>query len=206
MKTAGPKAPLTVSRPELLVNGSDREFRRLVHTLFAFAARCEVIRNSYAAHVGLPGPQYTILMCIRHLSADGPVNVKTVADHLRLSGSFIASETRKLEDLGLLTKSQDPGDRRQTMLEVTEKGREMFERLAPLQQPVSNVQFGALTQQQFRELIPLFEALVDNCDHAMALQRYLMIGGEDAAADKHITRRRRIRRNTDAGKMLASGG
>jgi hypothetical protein len=32
--SAAPKAALTISRPEMLVNGSDQEFRRLVHSLF----------------------------------------------------------------------------------------------------------------------------------------------------------------------------
>ena len=33
-KAAVQKAALTISRPEMLVNGSDQEFRRLVHSLF----------------------------------------------------------------------------------------------------------------------------------------------------------------------------
>jgi hypothetical protein len=33
------KAPLTISRPEMVVSGSDRHFRRLVHSLFGFLAR-----------------------------------------------------------------------------------------------------------------------------------------------------------------------
>lgn len=206
MKTVGPKAPPTISRSELLVGGSDREFRRLIHGLFAFAARCEVIRNSYAAYVGLPGPQYSILLCIRHLSADGAVNVKTVAEHLRLSGSFIASETRKLEDLGLLTKSQDPDDRRQTMLVVTGRGRELFEKLAPIQRQVNDIQFSSLSRQQFLDLIPQVESLIEGCDQAVALQRYLTLGGEDVDGARTAVRRpRKSRKGADAGKLLAGG-
>jgi hypothetical protein len=40
--------PLTTSRPELIVNGSDREFRELVHNLFGFFALHERIRNGHA--------------------------------------------------------------------------------------------------------------------------------------------------------------
>src|SRR5690242_11025860 len=66
-------APLTVSRPELLVDGTDREFRKLVHGLFTFFALHTAIRDGYAAALGLPGPQYTILLCVRNLSDAGPV-------------------------------------------------------------------------------------------------------------------------------------
>lgn len=176
----GAGVPLTISRPELVVDGSDRHFRRFIHALFAVFARCEVVRNNYAEHVGLPGPQYSILLCIRHLSADGPVNVKTVATHLRLSGSFITSETRKLEELGLLTKVRDPKDRRQTRLVVTKKGGDLLDRLAPMQRQVNDVQFACLSREQFLELIPLMEELIDCCDRAIALQRYMKLGGQDS--------------------------
>jgi len=43
--------PVTVSRPELLVNGSDRQFRRLVHGLFGFLARHEAIRRGHATNI-----------------------------------------------------------------------------------------------------------------------------------------------------------
>ena len=48
-------APLTVSRPELLADGSDREFRQLVHALFGFLARHEAVRAGHAARIGLAG-------------------------------------------------------------------------------------------------------------------------------------------------------
>lgn len=169
-------AALTVSRPELLVDGSDLEFSRLVHSLYAFFARCELIRNSYAEMSGLPGPQYSILRCIRHLNADGPVNVKTVAEHLYLSGSFIAAETRKLEEVGLLSKAENPKDRRQTVLQVTKKGRDLLDSLAPIKQQVNNTQFGCLSREQFHDLIPLVEQLIEGSDQAIALQNYLRLG------------------------------
>ena len=176
------KAPLTISRPEMLVDGSDREFRRLIHALFAFFARCEVIRNNYAEHVGLPGPQYSILLCIQHLSADGLVNVKTVAEHLRLSGSFIAAETRKLEELGLLSKAQDTNDRRQTVLVVTKEGCKLLDQLAPMQRKVNDIQFACMNGDQFLELIPMMENLTDCCGQAVALQKYLKLGEPMATA------------------------
>ena len=45
--------PLTVNRPELIVNGSDREFRELVHNLFGFFALHECVRNGHAKFIGL---------------------------------------------------------------------------------------------------------------------------------------------------------
>src|SRR5258708_28395697 len=56
-RTDGPKGsiPLTVSRPELLSGGTDRDFRRLVHNTFAFMARHEAVRDGHARPIGLAG-------------------------------------------------------------------------------------------------------------------------------------------------------
>jgi len=63
-KASRASAPLTVSRPELLVQGSDRAFRSLVHGLFGFFARHEAIRSGHGARIGLVGIEYTVLISI----------------------------------------------------------------------------------------------------------------------------------------------
>ena len=79
-------APLTISRPELLIDGSDRHFRRLVHGLFGFLARHEAVRAGHAARIGLVGIQYTVLISIRHLAVEeADISVNRVAEHLFLS-------------------------------------------------------------------------------------------------------------------------
>jgi hypothetical protein len=57
-------APLTISRPELIVNGSDREFRELVHNLFGFFALHERVRSGHGKFIGLAGIEYTVLIVI----------------------------------------------------------------------------------------------------------------------------------------------
>ena len=195
--------PLTITKPEMLVQGSDREFRRLIHALFAFFARCESIRNNYAEHVGLPGPMYSILLCIRHLSADGLVNVKKVAEHLRLSGSFIAAETRKLEKLGLLTKAQNVIDRRQTVLDVTKRGAELLDQLAPMQRKVNDIQFACLNRDQFLKLIPIIENLTDCSNQALALQKYLKLGEYGEKAFSTSRNQKPVNKNNLSTKEVA---
>lgn len=167
------KLPLTIGRPELLVDGSDQVFRKLVHGLFTFLALHEAIRDSYAAHVGLGGIQYTILQSIRHLSQRQAVNVRDVADHLRLSGSFITAETTKLQDMGLLEKKQASDDRRRVSLKVTRKGMQMFDDIAPMQRTVNDVQFGSLTASQFHELVAIVDQMTGASQDALTLLHYL---------------------------------
>src|SRR5712671_3626088 len=111
--------PLTVSRSELMIDGSDREFRSFVHGMLAFSARLEAVRSGFAAIIGLTGIQYTILISVNHLEQRGGVNIQRgevsvgmIAGHLHVSGAFVTIETGKLLKAGLLTKRPDPKDRR----------------------------------------------------------------------------------------------
>ena len=170
----GDALPLTTSRPELLSDGRDREFRHLVHALFGFAAHHEHIRAGHGKAIGLAGIEYTVLISIAHLSLDGDVNVKTVADHLYLSGAFITAVAGKLMKLGLIHKKVDAGDRRRVTLTVSAQGRAALERLAPIQRQVNDMEFGTLTRQEFELLTGIVERLVESGARAVALQNYLL--------------------------------
>ena len=171
------KAPLTISRPEMLVSGSDRHFRRLVHSLFGFLARHEAIRSGHGARIGLAGIEYTTLISIRHLDAEeGDVNVNRVAEHLHLSGAFVTTITNKLLRRGLIHKSIDPADRRRVKLQVSEKGDALLAELAPAQRQVNDAQFGCLSQAEFLHLLDMVERLIASSENAVRLQAYLDSG------------------------------
>jgi DNA-binding MarR family transcriptional regulator len=166
-------APLTISRPELLINGSDRHFRRLVHGLFGFLARHEAVRAGHAARIGLVGIEYTVLISIRHLAVEETdVSVNRVAEHLFLSGAFVTTVTNKLVKRGLIHKLPDPNDRRRVRLEVAEKGNALLAELAPVQRQVNDVQFAALSRAEFLQLLDVTERLIDCGDRAIRLQSY----------------------------------
>ena len=182
-KPARPAA-LTVSRQELLIEGSDQKFRSLVHNLFGFLARHSSVREGHAALIGLAGIEYTMLISIGHLSADGNVSVKDVADHLHLSGAFTTVITNKLLQKGLIEKAGHPVDKRRLCLSVTARGREMLEGLAPIQRQVNDVEFGCLSAKEFASLVDMVERLVTSSEQAMALQRYL----SESSAKPNVTR------------------
>jgi DNA-binding MarR family transcriptional regulator len=165
--------PLTASRPELLIDGSDQEFRAFVHGMLAFSARLEAVRDRFAGLVGLTGIQYTILISVNHLEPSGEVSVSMVAEHLHVSGAFVTIETGKLQKLGLLAKRPDAQDRRRVRLGITRKGRELLERLAPTQVQVNDVLFQFLDVSQFREFLGMVDRMTACGDRAVALLEYL---------------------------------
>lgn len=166
--------PLTVSKPELLVNGSDQQFRRLVHAFFAFLTRHETIRSGHGSVIGLPGVDYTILISIGHMQADGePVTVNQLASYLHLSGAFVTTVTNKLAKRGLITKETDEQDRRKVRLSLTDDAWRQLTKLAPVQRQVNDVQFGPLEGDDLLSLVNVLERLIHSSDQAIMLQAFL---------------------------------
>lgn len=181
-RRAQPHFPLTVSRPELLVDGSDRDFRHLVHGLFGFLSRHERIRAGHGRAIGLGGVEYTTLISIAHLSAEGDVSVKRVAEHLHVSGAFITSTVQRLVERGIVHKETDSGDRRRVTLSVSARGNALIEGLADMQRQVNDVEFGSLSREEFRILIGLIDRLIESGKRAVTLQDYLLANKETARA------------------------
>src|SRR5689334_24022059 len=105
-------APATVSRPALLVDGSDAEFRGLIHDLIAYGHRLDACRDAFAAIAGVSGVQYEILMLVSR--AEG-LSVGEVAARLHRSGAFITIEANKMAAQGILEKRSDPRDGRKVI-------------------------------------------------------------------------------------------
>src|SRR5207244_10134858 len=84
--------PRTISRPALLVDGSDGEFRGLIHDLIAYGHRLDACRDAFAAIVGISGVQYEMLMLVRR--ADG-LSIGDDAERPHRSGAFLTSEGQK---------------------------------------------------------------------------------------------------------------
>jgi DNA-binding MarR family transcriptional regulator len=164
-------APLTVSRPALLVDGSDAEFRGFIHDLIAYGHRLDTVREALAAIAGVSPAQYEILMLVSR--AEG-LPVGEVAARLHRSGAFITIEANKLAERGVLEKAADPADGRRVLLRTARKGQEILQRLAPFQVRINDVLFEQLGARRFRELRALLREMVASGDRAAALLGFLM--------------------------------
>jgi DNA-binding MarR family transcriptional regulator len=163
----------TINRPDLLVGGTDREFRSLVQELFGLAAGIEAVTAGFAAMIGLSSPQYSILVSVRHLEGPQPVGITKLARYLRLSAPFVALEVAKLVRLGLLRKEADSKDGRRVQLTVTPKGRERLAKLAPDQAQVNDIIFQNLSTEEFKELRRLLGKLALGSERGIALLEYM---------------------------------
>jgi DNA-binding MarR family transcriptional regulator len=175
------RAAATVTRGELLLDGRDDAFRAFVHSALAFSSRLTAVRDGFGRLIGLTGPQYTILVSIDHLQELGDVNVKTVAEHLSLSGTFVTTEVNKLVTKGLVRKLRDTNDSRRVLLMTTPTGRQRLVDLSRVQQPVNDVHFGSLTAADFTVLRRLMPIMVADTERALDLLDRLRREGQQEA-------------------------
>jgi DNA-binding MarR family transcriptional regulator len=164
----------TVSKPQLLVDGSDSAFRSYIHDFLAFSALVSDIRAGFGAYLGLTGIGYTTLISINHLQGRFGIGINAIAEHLHLSGAFITTEVAKLVRAGLVHKGVNLKDKRRVLLTVTPAGRKMLSDLAELQAPVNDALFDCLSATEFAQLRNLLARLVPCGTRALSLQSYLM--------------------------------
>src|SRR5438046_9365932 len=84
--------PRTISRPALLVDGSDGEFRGLIHDLIAYGHRLDACRDAFAANVGISGVQVGILMLVSRAVGH---SIGEVAEGMRRTGATLTHEVYK---------------------------------------------------------------------------------------------------------------
>jgi DNA-binding MarR family transcriptional regulator len=168
---------MTVTRPELLVNGSDAEFRTLVHRLMSFSRYINAIRDGFGSLVGISGVQFEIMMWVGRLQGADGITVGEVSTAMRQSGAFTTIETSKLVDKGLLEKSADLTDRRRVRLRITEAGSELVRSLATYQRRINDTLFASIKFDELRELNGTLRELLPCADHATNLLEFLLKQG-----------------------------
>ena len=160
---------LTVSKPELMANGDDTQFRRFIHDFLAFSARVDQCRAGFGRKLGISGIAYTTLISIFHLQDEEGVGVSRVAEHLHLSGAFVTIVVSQLVKEKLVDKRVNTNDRRRVLLTVTPKARKLLDELTTLQVPVNDTLFDCLSASEFKALASMMSRLVSCGDHAVSL-------------------------------------
>jgi DNA-binding MarR family transcriptional regulator len=170
--------PLTASRPQLLVRGNDEAFRQFVHDALAFASRIQAIRNALGSVIGLSGTQYTILIAIAREPREKNIGINHIAENLHFSPAFVTIEVNKLVAAKLVTKKENPADRRRVLLSTTPKALELLRSLTAVQRPVNDMLFECLSAEDFEWLRHKTPHLVDSADRALRLFDFMSANGD----------------------------
>ena len=163
---------LTVTRPELLVDAADNEFRSMLYDFFAFGSTLNSARAGFASYVGLSPTQYFSLIVIARSYEREPVGISEVARRLHLSGAFVTIEVNRLVREKLVEKRPHPSDGRRVQLFATRAGWDKLRHLAAFQRPVNDALFETLSKDEFEQLRNFMRRLSEGGPRALQLAKY----------------------------------
>jgi len=149
-QVAAEALPLSVTRPEILIDGSDREFRRLIHRMLIGQARLDVVRECIAGRIGVSGTQYTMLMSVLHLQGTAGVSITALADYLEVTGPHVTGVIGKLVAGGFVRKAPNPKDRRGVLVKLTPAGRKKLLQAFAFISAVNDRLFEGVGREEYR--------------------------------------------------------
>ena len=140
----------------------------MVYDLLTIATRMTIVRDHLGRRMKLSGPQYSVLMAVLQLQGSKGVGVSALAKLLHVTTAFIATETGKLVQAGLLNKRADPKDGRAVLLSLTRSGRALIEQNGDAIRAINDIFFGSLNAARFEALASIMAALVQSSERALA--------------------------------------
>src|SRR3954467_3574900 len=84
----------------------------------------------FAAH-GLTAPSFGVLVTLARVDDGGGVSQRRLMDELGLTSGTISVRMDRLVAQGLVDRRADPGSARNTLISLTPRGRDLFERVVP---------------------------------------------------------------------------
>jgi len=144
--------------PHLLVNGSDAEFRRVLHGLAALTRRLDLIHDYAARPHGLTGNELAFLLAVAETSPRsllGELTTVAMGGLTRRLGINHPTASRlsgKLVRRGLLEKRPDPMNARFRRLALTDAGHAVAEQAGAILRHAHNLAFAAIRPRDFTAL------------------------------------------------------
>jgi DNA-binding MarR family transcriptional regulator len=101
---------------------------------------------------GVTAPSFSVLATLQRLCPCGPVSQRLLADELGLTPGTVSVRIDRLVDDGLVLRRPDPASKRNVLIELTDRGRGLVERIAPVHLANEDRLLSALSSEE-RELL-----------------------------------------------------
>jgi DNA-binding MarR family transcriptional regulator len=159
-----PFPPLSTSLDTFLVDGSDREFRKLIYDVLSVSSLMLRARERFGAFIGVTAPQYSMMMAIGEARQ---ITVTQLADRLHVSSPFVTSEIGKLIKRQIVERRPNEADRRSSLLVLTPTGQDLIRRVGPYRRRGNDLVFGSLTGEQAASLQQILATLLTDAQRAL---------------------------------------
>lgn len=113
----------------------------------------------FAAH-GLGSATFAVLVTLARIGDQRGVSQRRLMDELGLTSGTISVRMDRLVEEGLVVRRTDPDSKRTTLITLTDRGRELFERVVPAHLANERRLLSALTDDECRTLTALLRRLL----------------------------------------------
>ncbi|MCU1644181.1 MAG: hypothetical protein JWN03_4456 [Nocardia sp.] len=180
-------AGLTLLRPEL-----DHSPVAVVQRLGRVRRIIEAEVEAGFAEFGLTGSDYVALATLRLDDRSDGVSQRYLMRELGLTSGTISVRVDRLVEQGLVTRSPDPADKRNTLVALTAVGRELFDRVTPAHLSIEDRLLAALDPEQREVLETILRRLLVSFEGSVPDDEFPRLGMVLAPAHIAVQMRRAV--------------
>jgi len=137
------------------------EYPRIVSWALTYLHRKKLkYMNTNLKEHNLVGAMYMIL---NHVSRHPGTSQDAIVNHMNIDKCTVARRTKKLCDLGYITRETDKNDRRQNNLFITPEGEKLIPGIREHLGKWSDETLSCLTDSEKETLVTLLTKVVENC-------------------------------------------
>lgn len=147
--------------------------------------------NTTLAEFGLSLPAFDLLDALRRLGSANQLRQSELLAELACTSGTLSVRLARLESAGLVTRRPDPTDRRGVIVELTDAGRELVDRVVPARAATERRILDPLEPAARRAVAGLLRALLTGCEVAADAHRTAELLGVVLVAPEQARRLRR---------------
>jgi len=160
--------PLTTSRRDLIVNGTDEGFRDVIYQMVLGLQQLFSCREIFGRHLSLTGSQFAVLMGVAYRQKIDGVSIQDLANHIRLAQPHVTTEVGRLLHKGLLVKKPNPHDQRSVLVSLSGRGQKSVESVVPLVREVNDLLFAGIKRNELLTVMRVMRRLMNNSEFYVA--------------------------------------
>lgn len=171
------RRPVTARRPSEAAGPapatcSARDYGLSYQVIWDFVSisnNLEDMRRAWAKLFGISGSQWLILMAIADLDKGTGVSVGDVSQKIHAVSTFVTTQTKILERIGLVNRTPSTEDARVVLMSLSDEARRKIEELSPRWEALHEYIFRDFDAQALRDV----KAKLDMLKHRthLAMQR-----------------------------------
>jgi DNA-binding MarR family transcriptional regulator len=138
----------------------DLEVEGIVDRIGGLSRRLHRTLDETLAEFGLDSGEYKALCTLAQSGDPFRSTPGKLGKHMELSSGAMTNRIDRLEQAGLVRRRPDPNDRRGVLVEMTEKGRETYERAVGVQAKKEELVTSALDNAEKKQLNDLLRRLM----------------------------------------------